>query len=105
MSQSKTKNSSQKRKIKSILMKGNKFGYCCFCKKRVLINNVTLEHIIPLAFGGDWSLKNLTLSCVDCNKDRGVAKYEDYKHWKQGKIKIKPTTDINKVSEAQCPTC
>ena len=98
MSQSKTKNSSQKRLLKLKLLKGRKFCYCCFCKKRLFMPNITLEHITPLFLGGDWSLNNLTLSCSDCNFDRGVAKYEEYKNWKRGKTKDKPCTTVYKIA-------
>jgi 5-methylcytosine-specific restriction endonuclease McrA len=57
----------------------------------------TLEHIIPLAFGGRWNIKNLALSCKDCNKDRDVADFEQYKLWRRGHLRRKPPTLLKDI--------
>ena len=95
MSTSKTKNSHQKRLLKYKIAKGKNYVRCCFCKKVILLSEATLEHKIPLAFGGSWGLNNLCLSCKSCNWDRGIAEFEEYQLWKRGYLKTKPITDIN----------
>jgi len=99
MSKSKTKNSHQKRLLKYKIANGKNYVSCCFCKKPIPISEATLEHIIPLALGGNWNAKNLCLSCATCNRDRGIAKFQEYQAWKRGLLNIKPITDINKLKE------
>ncbi|HEY8541665.1 MAG TPA: HNH endonuclease signature motif containing protein [Pseudothermotoga sp.] len=42
------------------------------CGKRVPRNNFHVDHIIPIAAGGDeWNLDNLELSCPKCNLRKG----------------------------------
>lgn len=97
MSKSKTKNSHQKRLLKYKISNGKNYIHCCFCKKLILISDATLEHIIPLALGGSWNIKNLSLSCSHCNRDRGIASFQEYQAWKRGFLNYKPITDINKI--------
>ena len=92
MSKSKLRNSYQKRALKITLAKNRTHVKCCFCKREITINNATLEHITPLAFGGDWSIDNLALSCGECNSDRGIANFELYRKWRRGQITDKPQT-------------
>lgn len=43
---------------------------CWFCAKP-LNGDVTLEHLQPLALGGNWGLGNLALAHRGCNKAAG----------------------------------
>ncbi len=46
-------------------------GYICrFCQKQLTRLTATLDHVKPLAEGGDNSLENLVTSCLDCNTKR-----------------------------------
>ncbi len=41
------------------------FGFsCCNCAET---NNLTIDHIVPLACGGANSIENLQLLCLECN--------------------------------------
>lgn len=52
-------------------------GVCMKCGKAVTEDDFHVDHIIPLAAGGDeWDLGNLELSCQECNLRKGV-KLED----------------------------
>ena len=53
----------------------------------------TLEHLIPLSLGGNWDLKNLQLSCFDCNNERGNADFYQYRDWRRG-LGPKPQTHL-----------
>lgn len=51
-------------------------GICMKCGKRVQKGDYHVDHIMPLAAGGDeWDLGNLELSCPECNLKKG-ASYE-----------------------------
>jgi len=75
---------------------------CAYCRNEVK-DNYNIDHIVPHSHGGSCDLKNLCLSCVDCNQKKDNARlpifYEglllaiaDRKH---GKIK----TIINNTME------
>lgn len=69
MSKSKSRNAAQKRELKKKLLK--KSGPVCqLCKHRFSVEQLTLDHIIPLAITNDWSLSNLQLACYPCNQDK-----------------------------------
>lgn len=43
-------------------------GYCQLCGERILFNQMTLDHIVPLSMGGVDSAKNLQCTCEACNR-------------------------------------
>ncbi len=46
-------------------------GYIChYCQKQLTRFTATLDHVKPLAEGGDNSLDNLVTACLDCNAKR-----------------------------------
>lgn len=44
---------------------------CYYCKKVFINNDLTIEHIVPLSFGGSNDSANITLACEPCNHQRG----------------------------------
>jgi len=42
-------------------------GYCSYCHRDVGIKYLVLDHIIPLAQGGETTLSNVTPACKKCN--------------------------------------
>jgi 5-methylcytosine-specific restriction endonuclease McrA len=42
-------------------------GICYICGKRPGIEDVTLDHVIPLAKGGSHASDNLKVACLGCN--------------------------------------
>lgn len=59
---------------------------CIYCKERLLPRVIvknrpwtppsrfpTIEHVIPLFYGGTWDLTNLVLACYECNHIKGNA--------------------------------
>ncbi len=70
MKNSKRMNSKQNRSKKSQLF--DVFGSQCFwCRHRFPLNELTIDHLIPLSKGGSNLLENLRLACVSCNRSRG----------------------------------
>ena len=43
---------------------------CSYCKKKIGIKNMTLEHIIPKSHKGTNSIFNICLCCEPCNNKR-----------------------------------
>ena len=43
---------------------------CRYCQKQLTRLTATLDHVKPIAEGGDNSLGNLMTSCLDCNRKR-----------------------------------
>lgn len=43
---------------------------CSYCKKKICIQNMTLEHLIPKSYKGTNHLYNLCLVCQKCNEKR-----------------------------------
>lgn len=76
------KNSYQKRKHysktqrKMVYEKGN--GRCQLCGREILLSQMTLDHIKPLAKGGEESIENLQCSCKQCNMFKGSILPEDF---------------------------
>lgn len=44
---------------------------CYYCKLVFVVDNLTIEHIKPLSFGGTNDANNIALSCGPCNHSRG----------------------------------
>lgn len=75
MSQTKSRNSHQKRELKQRLYSKNGPN-CKLCNKAFPFAALTIDHIIPLAHGGSWHISNLQLACYPCNKEKD-DKYTD----------------------------
>jgi 5-methylcytosine-specific restriction endonuclease McrA len=65
-------------KNKSIFLK-NKKHICNYCKKDLLPDQVTIDHIIPISNGGyifNWN--NLAISCKRCNINKKSQTVEEF---------------------------
>lgn len=58
-------------KIKKSIIKNKIIDICCYCNQAFLVENLTVEHIIPLSWGGSNELSNIDLACAPCNQKRG----------------------------------
>ncbi|MEY3013474.1 MAG: hypothetical protein RIT45_2209 [Pseudomonadota bacterium] len=54
-------------------------GRCLMCGKGVMVDDAgrlleqaTLEHIVPRTHGGDDSIENLAIACARCNHQKGA---------------------------------
>ncbi len=84
MSASESRNSGQKRRIKTRLFGGHSSKPCCFCRRILTMSTATLEHVIPLSHGGSWKPENLRLSCESCNNERGSGNFKEFRDRKRG---------------------
>lgn len=53
-------------------------GHCELCGHRLLLENMTLDHIIPLSMGGEDSMENLQASCFVCNQFKSNILPDDF---------------------------
>lgn len=65
---------------KIALSKSN--GVCCRCGKPLTIQNMTVEHVIPLSKGGTNEISNIVALCEDCNKEKSNTILEPKKYYK-----------------------
>jgi len=86
--QSVRKNASIKKKLcNNIAM-----APCCYCNVVFLVDDLTVEHIMPKCLGGTNDLSNIALACSPCNSERGKIAFsirkqqmrERYKDYKNG---------------------
>ena len=83
-------NSKRVKYIKHLLAHGDDGYHCCFCLNNYILDNLTIEHILPKILGGTNELVNLALSCEKCNNDRNLANFSEYRDYKQKIISKKP---------------
>ncbi|NBV99676.1 MAG: HNH endonuclease [Proteobacteria bacterium] len=55
---------------------------CFFCSKE-LNNTGEIEHLKPISRGGSNDPKNLTLSCLNCNREKTNKTLNEYINWRQ----------------------
>jgi CRISPR-associated endonuclease Csn1 len=55
---------------KYLLLKEMDFK-CAYCNAPISLNNCEIEHILPKSITGDDSFSNKTISCYDCNHNKG----------------------------------
>lgn len=51
---------------------------CKYCGKQLTRFTATLDHVTPVAAGGDNSLGNLLTACLDCNSRKNVRPLGDF---------------------------
>ncbi len=48
-------------------------GLCHFCQQTVGADNLTMDHLVPLARGGKSTRGNIVPACLTCNKKKQLA--------------------------------
>jgi len=51
---------------------------CCYCKKELTFDSMTLDHIVPGSKRGAFNTTNLTVACEFCNHSRGNQNFFTY---------------------------
>jgi len=45
-------------------------GICHYCERRFSASQLTMDHIVPLARGGESTQGNIVPACRECNRDK-----------------------------------
>lgn len=53
-------------------------GHCIYCGRPVKMEEMEIDHIVPLCQGGDNSFENKVCSCPRCNAAKAGMLLEDY---------------------------
>lgn len=78
-------------------------GVCMKCGNRVKAGDFHVDHIVPVAGGGDeWDLANLELSCAACNLSKGVKVEIEYVVLESAQPASNPQ---GKAGRRLCPVC
>lgn len=56
----------------------NADGRCVLCGRKIIYDDMTLDHITPLAMGGHDSVENLDCTCRACNLFKGSVLPDDF---------------------------
>ena len=56
---------------------------CHYCGDRFEGDQLTMDHIIPIARGGKTSKKNVVVSCKECNSSKGYKLLHEWSISKQ----------------------
>lgn len=46
---------------------------CYYCKRGLAAREITLDHVIPIAIGGQTIFENLVPACEPCNSRKGKS--------------------------------
>jgi len=80
---------------------------CCFCNRLLTRKTATIEHIIPkcmLDYCDRNNINNLAISCEECNANRKVADFEEYRQYAQKKREELPEGSRQRIVNAIHPT-
>lgn len=56
----------------------NANGKCALCGGKLLFEDITIDHKIPLACGGADSVENLQICCLEDNQFKGSIMPDDF---------------------------
>jgi hypothetical protein len=62
---------------------------CCYCDQPLILEDITMEHIVPDSHRGTFNTTNLTVSCSKHNNQRGNKPFFEYCkkfNWSEDKI-------------------
>ncbi len=48
-------------------------GICHYCELRVKAEDITMDHLVPIARGGESTKNNLVPACKECNAKKKLA--------------------------------
>ena len=85
------------RRQKRSLSKNSVFCVCCYCHHWFLVDDLTIEHIVPKMFGGSNKLSNLSLACEACNLHRGREQWVEFRNLHRLNIKRQQLLTILKT--------
>jgi hypothetical protein len=56
----------------------NAHGKCELCGRKILLEDMTVDHINPLSMGGEDDVENLACTCYPCNQFKGNTLPDDF---------------------------
>lgn len=56
-------------------------GICHYCKRRFKPAELTMDHVIPLARGGESTRENIVPCCKDCNTKKRYLMPAEFAHY------------------------
>lgn len=59
-------------------------GCCELCGRKVLLPEMTIDHVVPLAMGGRDEIENMQCVCRMCNQLKDNLLPEEYTDWIKG---------------------
>lgn len=54
-------------------------GHCAYCGKKVSLEKVTRDHVVPKSKGGGNTVENILPSCKKCNGSKGDMNLEEFR--------------------------
>lgn len=48
-------------------------GFCYYCTKKFSKSQLTMDHIVPIARGGESGKGNLVVCCIQCNRNKKLG--------------------------------
>jgi len=51
---------------------------CLYCDRKLVVSNISIDHIIPQSRGGENSIENTHVICNRCNRRKGVLDHLEY---------------------------
>lgn len=57
----------------------SRLNHCPYCKISLTPKGFQIDHIVPLARGGDWSLLNVQPVCTPCNRRKHALLDGEYR--------------------------
>ena len=67
-----------KKKLKPVIINGNAYYACHYCKKVFGIDSITVDHKVPKRKGGTNGGHNLLPACFECNNKKGDMDYDKF---------------------------
>ena len=56
----------------------NAHGRCELCGRKILLDDMTIDHVKPLSMGGEDDVENLSCTCYPCNILKGNILPDDF---------------------------
>lgn len=53
-------------------------GHCFFCRKKLTLDELSIDHAEPIASGGKEQLQNLLIACRPCNRKKAGQAIEAF---------------------------